>query len=127
MTQIFCSIPGCDQRIKHLGLKLCNAHYHRYRRHGDPLAGRSRQVHSGLVHGTINGYTTYRCRCSECREANRVFGAAARAKRLARPVPDAMHGTVNGYYGYGCRCEKCQQARRVYSRQRQEKSESGGR
>ncbi|WP_454044393.1 hypothetical protein [Cellulosimicrobium sp. Marseille-Q8652] len=31
-----CTIDGCDKPHKSLG--YCMAHYHRYRRHGDPLA-----------------------------------------------------------------------------------------
>lgn len=34
------------------------------------LWGQSQQRVQGLVHGTTNGYTYYKCRCSECREAH---------------------------------------------------------
>lgn len=34
-----CSIPGCDKPVSSLG--MCSAHLGRFRRHGDPLAGRT--------------------------------------------------------------------------------------
>jgi len=30
-------------------------------------------------HGTLNGYTNYRCSCEECRAAFRLYQAARRA------------------------------------------------
>lgn len=39
-----CSIEGCCYKSRHLG--LCEAHYGRLRRHGDPLAGKP---HKGVV------------------------------------------------------------------------------
>ena len=35
-------------------------------------------------HGTMYGYVVRECRCSECREANRVYVAVRRARRKAR-------------------------------------------
>jgi hypothetical protein len=34
-----CSIPGCDKTVFQRG--WCNSHYKRWRRHGDPLAGKT--------------------------------------------------------------------------------------
>ena len=34
-----CSVDGCDR--SHFGHGFCNAHYGRWRRHGDPLGGRT--------------------------------------------------------------------------------------
>lgn len=38
--QASCGVPGCDSTIR-LRRGLCNRHYLRWRRHGDPLAGGS--------------------------------------------------------------------------------------
>lgn len=32
-------------------------------------------------HGTWNGYINFRCKCDDCKEAGRAYGAARRAKR----------------------------------------------
>lgn len=34
-----CSIDGCENEIRSVKYGLCNAHYVRFRRHGDPLGG----------------------------------------------------------------------------------------
>ena len=39
MTDSNCSLDGCDRPAAKRG--WCNAHYLRWRRHGDPLAGRA--------------------------------------------------------------------------------------
>lgn len=36
-----------------------------------------------LRHGTLNGYVSYKCRCSECRRANRDRSRILRAKKRA--------------------------------------------
>jgi hypothetical protein len=38
-TQRICSVEGCGKRASHR--EWCNAHYKRWRRNGDPLAGRT--------------------------------------------------------------------------------------
>ena len=35
------------------------------------------------MHGTLTGYTSYRCRCASCREANRLYMRSYRAKEPA--------------------------------------------
>lgn len=39
MTENDCRIEGCANPIKYQTGRLCNAHYLRWRRHGDPLGG----------------------------------------------------------------------------------------
>jgi len=39
MAQDTCSIEGCDRPIKIKARRLCNLHYRRFQRHGNPLAG----------------------------------------------------------------------------------------
>jgi hypothetical protein len=67
-------------------------------------------------HGTIYGYTTLKCRCVPCTEANTEACRRSRFKRLELPVPAKVHGTVNAYNGYGCRCDLCKEAHRIYYR-----------
>lgn len=38
-TELLCSIPDCGKPARTRG--WCNAHYHRWQRHGDPVAGRA--------------------------------------------------------------------------------------
>lgn len=51
-----------------------------------------------------NGYKRG-CRCTECREANRIRRAQQRA---SKNPPN--HGTESGYFNYGCRCAPCKAA-----------------
>lgn len=63
-------------------------------------------------HGTVNGYINHKCRCPECREANRQEVAKARRRRfLTVTGDDPRHGTDNYYANYGCRCTACVAAR----------------
>lgn len=32
-------------------------------------------------HGTLNGYSNYRCRCTDCREAQRLYMQDYRARK----------------------------------------------
>ncbi len=36
-----------------------------------------------MTHGTLGGYTNYRCPCAACREAYRLYRAAYRARKRA--------------------------------------------
>jgi hypothetical protein len=74
-----------------------------------------------LIEHGINGYVHYGCRCEICTAANTARIAAARARRLARPVPSRVHGTLNGYNNYGCRCERCTEAHSADLRDRRAK------
>lgn len=85
-----------------------------------------------IPHGTFGGYSTYACRCDDCRKANterarlyrdanrekfRDYAAKQRAKmRQSANVP---HGSTHGYSNYGCRCDECRAAMREYGRRRQ--------
>ena len=110
---ILCSVHGCDRPARQLTLKLCNAHYSRYRTHGDPLAGKPvRPRSSHVVHGVYATYTNLGCRCDLCRAANTAVCAKAKAKRRTREIPDHVHGTVNGRTGWGCSCALCGEAAR---------------
>ena len=112
---VFCSVPGCSNRAKHLTLVLCNAHYLRHRS-GDVRPEVPVAPTLSIPHGTIRGYTDFACRCEHCREANRVSCRTALLKRFARPVPADRHGTAKGYFTNGCRCGDCRQAGRDYRR-----------
>lgn len=39
MSKRTCTIEGCGKRVRNKTRGLCNAHYQRWLRHGDPLAG----------------------------------------------------------------------------------------
>lgn len=60
-------------------------------------------------HGTTNGYGNYHCRCTDCREANRLKQVAYVAAVRARGEVVADHGTTTAY-STGCRCEVCKAA-----------------
>jgi hypothetical protein len=52
------------------------------------------------------------CRCTACREANRVYQAAANKRRASDPrlADRAGHGRASTYINYACRCEACRAA-----------------
>jgi phage FluMu protein Com len=52
------------------------------------------------------------CRCPKCREANRVYQAAANKRRAADPAlaDRAGHGRYSTYINYACRCPACRAA-----------------
>lgn len=54
---------------------LCNRHYIRLRKYGDPLADHSRESRRGepdaIPHGTASGWHYHACRCGECRTYSR--------------------------------------------------------
>jgi hypothetical protein len=58
--------------------------------------------------------TTYKsgCRCTACRNANRLYQAAANARRAADPAlaDRAGHGRASTYINYACRCGACRAA-----------------
>jgi hypothetical protein len=62
------------------------------------------------MHGTRYRYIQYKCRCTECTDANRVWHVELRAKlsaRLAENPNRAPHGVTSTYTNYGCRCAPC--------------------
>ncbi len=56
-----CEVEGCGHR--HVAYGLCQKHYSRWRRHGDPLMGVHR--YGQHRHGTVQAYILG-CRCGEC-------------------------------------------------------------
>lgn len=63
------------------------------------------------THGRLATYK-HGCRCPECREVNRVYQAAATARRAADPqaADIAGHGKASTYSNYLCRCDECRAA-----------------
>lgn len=71
-----------------------------------------------VKHGTIYGYKVQKCRCLECRDANRSYQNASNQARAARlvaggPGPLPKHGAVSTYTNWLCRCDQCSQAHHV--------------
>lgn len=73
----------------------------------------------GPMHGTLNMYRHYRCRCEACREANATAYKRNRKRRLEIGVipPTVRHGRPATYKGWGCRCEACVAANSKYERE----------
>lgn len=79
-------------------------------------------------HGTASRYRKHKCRCEDCREAQRVVVAEYRLRKagLGGEVPPkrqriAKHGTRSGYKKCtdgtdGGKCEPCRTANREYQR-----------
>lgn len=61
-----------------------------------------------LRHGTNSGYTYHRCRCEDCRAANRAY----REECKSRPITgdEKWHGTAGGRVNYDCKCQACKDA-----------------
>jgi hypothetical protein len=64
------------------------------------------------AHGSFARYSSkhFKCRCPECRAANRARYYERKAKG------PSMHGTISAYKNYGCRCPECDQAARLERR-----------
>lgn len=75
-------------------------------------------------HGTVNGYSNYRCRCLPCRDAHSAYQVELRAHWRKRGLPpgDPRHGTFNGYDNYGCRCVMCDAAATLYNHARYQRA-----
>jgi hypothetical protein len=60
-------------------------------------------------HGTAVEYDYWKCRCVECREANRLRCYAIRDNLKGRVESggDVPHGTMTGYWNWECRCDEC--------------------
>lgn len=78
-----------------------------------------------------HGFNGYRrgCRCAECREGNRAYRSASRAKRIERSKEDPSlipHGQ-SGYTNWNCRCKTCSWAGSVNNRKsRQRRKQKQG-
>lgn len=79
-----------------------------------------------IPHGTISGYSTHRCRCTECRIAKRLYQRQTTARYAARLAtnPETFNHGKTSTYQLGCRCTPCRQAgtpaSRAYRRRRKE-------
>lgn len=71
-------------------------------------------------HGTVTGYTNYKCRCEPCRKSWREYKAARiRQQKIDGLAPDdARHGTMNAYMNFSCRCNECDAAATFYRKAR---------
>lgn len=74
-----------------------------------------------VVHGR-SAYSSGKCRCLFCTQAQRDYIAALQARLHAQGLPpdDPRHGTHNGYSNYGCRCGACSQVWSAYNRARRQ-------
>jgi len=74
------------------------------------------------VHGSVNGYGNYGCRCRPCTDAHvakcKVYRPIWLKRVQSKPPPEHVHGTYNGYNAYGCRCDACRGAAREYHQRR---------
>lgn len=72
-------------------------------------------LHEGLPHlapipPSRYAYIYYRCRCDDCRAANRAYvlkRTDERARLLREGLVSPRHGSVATYSNYKCRCDKC--------------------
>lgn len=73
-------------------------------------------------HGHANTYKSG-CRCTACREANRVYQQVANKRRAADPTlaDRAGHGRRSTYVNYGCRCTSCRTANTTTLREQRER------
>lgn len=66
-----------------------------------------------VPHGTNTGYTSYQCRCDECKNARKVYMNEYRVRRREQTAyEDIPHGSEHGYKFYTCRCDECVKAHR---------------
>jgi hypothetical protein len=72
-------------------------------------------------HGSPSSYNAG-CRCSACREANRVRAAQYRKDNAGREVTE--HG-LSGYSNWGCRCDVCKAAGRIQNNGIRERARAG--
>lgn len=72
-----------------------------------------------MRHGTRSTYTYRKCRCAECREANRLYIEQIRRAAGVQPLrrgPQTEHGTWTRYMRHGCRCVECRAANAAAAR-----------
>lgn len=67
-------------------------------------------------HGTYSRYNHWKCRCEDCRGANRIRKRIERTGDPTRGLKAAQHGSRRKY-NTGCRCALCKEASRVYQRE----------
>ena len=70
-----------------------------------------------MEHGTRSSYVENKCRCDECRDANRVYQNQRDRQRYAytqeHGLPDDVEHGASAYVNWGCRCEICTKAHAV--------------
>lgn len=71
-------------------------------------------------HGTASRYRSRKCRCDECREAQKIALRIYRTGDPTRGARTAQHGT-RYLYTRGCRCEPCIEAARAWAREYRER------
>lgn len=83
--------------------------------------GPRRSYNRKVVHGTVQGYGYWKCRCELCRQANRdYYGTKFSMEEYKAQFP-LVHGTEKGYQR-GCRCDECRSAS-TKARQRRRKAQ----
>jgi len=71
-------------------------------------------------HGTLSGYTYYKCRCDKCKKNFSGYRAKLRKKYMKKsPEKDKLlkHGDASTYTNYGCHCDKCRAAKMKVQRE----------
>jgi hypothetical protein len=90
-----CELSGCSSQVRTAG--LCNAHYLRLRRHGDPRAGgRMRINHNGLSHAHPVEHAAwdamiYRCHDEMCADFPQYGGRGIK-------VCERWHGSFEAFF-----------------------------
>lgn len=62
-----------------------------------------------IVHGTKSGYTNYKCRCKDCKDAATAYWKSYAQTHKAQKFSSRQHGLLSTYR-LGCRCYKCKRA-----------------
>ena len=116
MARSVCKVDGCDRFI--VGSRLCNLHYRRMRRHGDPLGGRKtyygevatflREVLSavsdecipwpfavnGNGYGSIGPYETYGTKYPHVYVCEQAHGPKPTERSIACHAPVICHNRL---------------------------------
>ena len=93
-----CSVPGCDKQVRRRG--WCNAHYHRWVRHGDPSGGSAPRGSSygspaRFFHEVVLAYTEADCLIWPYDRGTNGYGAMRIGRRkhlVSRKACEVRHG-----------------------------------
>lgn len=71
-------------------------------------------------HGSVAGYSLYKCKCGICARAKRESDKAGteRRRKVSLPADDPRHGTYSCYKVWSCRCNRCRRANADYEARR---------